>query len=122
MQNFKGYKKRRELRIKARAKNYDHLFDIIGNNIKLKEESQFIGNNAYTAVKSNLKLHEAMALILRDVPNRSMNAKTLSDIIYKQVLYRKQDGGKANAWQIKARAKNYDHLFDIIGDSIKLKD
>jgi hypothetical protein len=106
---------------------------MFGNYNKNSNGSQLIGNNTHTAttrteakaifnaVGLGLQLHEVMAQLLRNIPNQSMNTETLSDIIYEQGLYCEQAGDKADASQIKATANNYDNLFYIIGDIIKLK-
>jgi hypothetical protein len=95
---------------------------LIGNNTHISTtETETEAKAIFNVVGLGLQLHEAMAQLLRDAPNQSMNTETLSDSIYEQGLYCEQAGDKADASRIKATAKNYDNLFCIIGDIIKLE-
>jgi antitoxin Phd len=68
-----------------------------------------------------LKLHEAMEIVLKDIPTHTMHAADLADEIYKRGLYFKKDGRKAEYAQISARANNYKDWFEKIGgNEIKL--
>ena len=76
---------------------------------------------AISANKQTLKLHEAMEIVLKDIPTHIMHAADLADEIYKRGLYFKKDGTKAEYTQISARANNYKDWFEKIrGNEIKL--
>ncbi|MDR1965246.1 MAG: hypothetical protein LBQ36_00930 [Synergistaceae bacterium] len=76
---------------------------------------------AISANKPTLKLHEAMEIVLKDIPTRTMHAADLADEIYKRGLYFKKNGTKAEYTQISARANNYKDWFEKIGgNEIKL--
>jgi antitoxin Phd len=76
---------------------------------------------AISANKQTLKLHEAMEIVLKDIPTHTMHTADLADEIYKRGLYFKKDGTKAEYTQISARANNYKNLFEkISGNKIKL--
>ncbi|MEG0662583.1 MAG: hypothetical protein RR472_04830 [Anaerovoracaceae bacterium] len=62
--------------------------------------------------KWTLKLHEAMAQVLEEIPDRTLSAKELSDEIYARGLYRKKNGEQAMANQVRARCNNYNLLFE----------
>lgn len=61
-------------------------------------------------------LHEAMCIVLREQPNKSMRYTELADAIWVRGLYRQMNGGMAPSSQIMLRALNYPHLFDIGGE------
>jgi antitoxin Phd len=76
---------------------------------------------AISASKPTLKLHEAMEIVLKDIPTHTMHAADLADEIYKRGLYFKKNGAKAEYTQISARANNYKDWFEkIAGNEIKL--
>jgi antitoxin Phd len=76
---------------------------------------------AISANERTLKLHEAMEIVLKDIPTHTMHASDLADEIYKRGLYFKKDGTKAEYTQISARANNYKDWFEKIGgNEIKL--
>lgn len=78
--------------------------------------------DAEPPIARKLKLHEAMAVVLQDCPGRTATFKGVADEIARQGLYRQQSGGDAPPSQIRLRAKNYDHLFEIIRpDRVRLK-
>lgn len=64
--------------------------------------------------KSPGTLHEAMKVVLSEMPNLAASTRILSDKIYNRNLYRKKDGGKALPGQIFLRARKYPALFEII--------
>jgi hypothetical protein len=70
--------------------------------------------------KNLLYLHEAMIWILKEQPEFTARIDVLSDEIFGEGLYTKHDGLKAKAFQIKLRARNYPHLFELIDDRVKL--
>ena len=69
---------------------------------------------------SNITLHEAMQLVLKE-NDRPMTARELADEISKKRLYIQKDGDIVPTNQIikRAQKKEYSELFDII---ICLKD
>ncbi|MGI6748340.1 MAG: hypothetical protein ACOX4V_08895 [Anaerovoracaceae bacterium] len=67
-------------------------------------------------------LHEAMQIVLSEQPGRMMRAVDLAEEIYSRGLYRKKDGTKAKANQIRARSEKYEDLFEVVSPNIiKLK-
>ena len=54
-----------------------------------------------------------MEIILKERPNKQATFSYVSDEIYKRKLYLKKDGGKAQASQIRLRAKNYSQ-FEVL--------
>lgn len=69
-----------------------------------------------------MTLHEAMKRILEQQPNHTMDREELADHIWNQGLYFRQDGNKAESWQLCWRARKYPHLFTIDGHNISLND
>lgn len=69
-----------------------------------------------------LTLHDAMAQILRGVPDRMLRAGDLAAEINRQRLYRMRDGRPVEPQQVHARVGHYGHLFVREGTFIKLKD
>ena len=63
-----------------------------------------------------ITLHEAMCIVLREQPNRSMRYNELANTIWDRGLYRKRNGEQAASGQIMLRARNYPHLFAIGGE------
>jgi antitoxin Phd len=51
----------------------------------------------------NLKLQEAMKLVLLEAENHTMHVSELADEIFKRRLYLQKNGGKAHYNQIRAR-------------------
>jgi hypothetical protein len=61
-----------------------------------------------------MTLHEAMRLVLIQCPSATASFTYLSDEIWRRGLYRQKSGGKAPISQLKLRARNYPHLFNIM--------
>jgi len=78
-------------------------------------------------MKNLLKLHEAIAVVLLDIPNRTATFKEIEEEIAKRGLYlRSKDGFPPPEYQIKMRTimanGQYFHLFEKVGeDSVRLK-
>jgi uncharacterized phage infection (PIP) family protein YhgE len=73
-------------------------------------------------ISSKYKLHEAMQIVLMEKVNKQMHAVELANEIYERGLYRKKNGDKAQANQIRARTENYSDLFSVLaGNIIKLR-
>ena len=67
-------------------------------------------------------LHEAIKDVLSKKNNKTASTQYISNEIYKNNLYLKKDGGKAQPSQIFLRARNYPDLFEVIDrNTIKLK-
>ena len=72
------------------------------------------------------KLHEAMAEVLLQAPNHTMNYIDIANEIWHRRLYKKRDRKKATSGQIMLRAKNYNAntnyniKFEVIDKDIKL--
>ena len=69
-----------------------------------------------------LTLHEAMAQVLRERNNAWLTARELKSEVNDRGLYRKRDGSPVDLNQVHARTKNYEHLFEKAGSSIRLRD
>lgn len=67
-------------------------------------------------------LHEAMAVVLRDAPNRTMRAPDIAAAVNDQRLYRMRDGRTVETGQIHARTNNYGDMFEKVGSAIRLRD
>lgn len=72
-------------------------------------------------MKNLLKLHEAIAVVLLGIPNRTATFKEIETEIAKRELYRRlYDGELPPADQIKLRTTmsqgQYFHLFEKVGD------
>lgn len=67
---------------------------------------------------AKLKLHEAIAVVLINKPNRTATTEEIAKEINKRKLYKKKDLSDVEASQIKLRTKlsdgAYHHLFDFI--------
>lgn len=74
---------------------------------KESEFGQLIEDQKYNV----LKLHEAMEIVLEEQDDKQLHAADLADIIFNRGLYRKKDGTKAMANQIRARCEKYPNLF-----------
>jgi hypothetical protein len=66
----------------------------------------------------NYTLHEAMAIILDECPNKSATTVFLSDEISKRNLYKQKTGGIAHSVQIFLRARRYPDLFELEGNKV----
>jgi hypothetical protein len=64
-----------------------------------------------------LKLHEAMRKVLLAYPDYTATFKDVSNVIYDRDLYKQKSGSKAPASQIRLRAKNYPHMFEVLRPS-----
>jgi|GEM_PF-2057159 len=64
-------------------------------------------------------LHEAMEMILKELPNRTASFDFISQEIWKKGLYKQKSGGIAHSDQIKLRALNYSQ-FEIEAGYVKL--
>ena len=69
-----------------------------------------------------MTLHEAMKRILKQQPDHTMDCDKLADQVWNQGLYCRQDGNKAESWQLCWRARKYPHIFSLDGTNIKLND
>src|SRR5690348_2945 len=58
-----------------------------------------------------MTLHEAMAAVLRDQPQRRMRPVDLAGEINRRRLYRMRDGRPVEAQQLHARVGNYGDMF-----------
>lgn len=70
-----------------------------------------------------MKLHEAMATVLKELSLNAATPKEISLMVAKRELYRKSsDGNYASPSQISARARKYPQLFRKLSDGrIQLK-
>lgn len=70
-----------------------------------------------------MTLHEAMIIVLKE-KNGPLHPKEIADKINRRGLYHRKDGLPLPAGQIRARARQYPHLFDKTKESpalIKLR-
>lgn len=63
-----------------------------------------------------LKLHEAIAVVLLNKPNRTASEQEIANEINRRNLYQRKDGKPLPAYQVMQRTKlakgQYHHLFD----------
>lgn len=91
--------------------------------IILKYSNSLLDDKTIGIERENYTLHEAMKIVLAEVPNKTMHASKLADEIYNRRLYVKKDGGKAQYTQIRARCGHYTSLFEVLpGNYIRLKE
>lgn len=64
-----------------------------------------------------LTLHQAMAVVLRDGP---LTFRQIADEVNRRGLYRKRDGSTVEINQVHARSRNYRHLFEKVGNTMRL--
>jgi hypothetical protein len=106
--------------------------DVRGGNLPPNEFyqrlKQYLSVNTETDVpipfirnESQMKLHEAIALIINENGNAWTHAQKIRDEINQRGLYVKKDGTKVELNQIHARTKNYTAMFDKDGSMIRLK-
>jgi HB1, ASXL, restriction endonuclease HTH domain len=69
----------------------------------------------------HVTLHDAMAIVLREQPDRQMTVRELAAEINRRRLYRKRDGSLLEASQVHARAKNYSRLFEKSRSVVRLR-
>lgn len=65
-----------------------------------------------TIQRPSLTLHQAMALVLRDCTDRTVDQVFLAAEINRRRLYWQKNGNPLRLSQIGPRAKNYPHLFE----------
>jgi serine/threonine protein kinase len=71
--------------------------------------------------KMKYTLHEAMCIVLQEEPNHTATPKHLSEEIYRRGLYLQKAGTQAPASQMRLRAKNYGHLFELLSDPVRIR-
>jgi hypothetical protein len=76
-----------------------------------------------TSIGARLKLHEAMAVALRQRGNKWTKISDLADMINAQQLYAKGDGSPVESNQLHARANRptYQPMFEKNGPMIRLR-
>ena len=77
--------------------------------------------------KEKFKLHEAIEIVLKKMPNKEGTYAEVAQFINDQGLYERKDGQEVPAFQIKLRATlskgKYADKFESIGeDGMRLKD
>jgi hypothetical protein len=78
--------------------------------------SEWIRDTLRTAAEKsmfNRTLHEAMRVVLAQLPEHKATSSLLAEEIAKTNLYKRKDGMAARAQQINARARKYPMLFDL---------
>jgi hypothetical protein len=71
---------------------------------------------------NNITLHEAIKIVLNEMPEKTATINLISKEIEERNLYRQKTGGVAQPFQIFLRAKKYPDLFEIVDTkTIKLK-
>jgi hypothetical protein len=93
----------------------------------VREMARFMGAKPVVDVDAKrlpeaerLKLHDAMAIVLRERGGGPLPARELANEIAERGLYERQDGGRADYSQLLLRAKNYPHLFSVDRAGVKL--
>lgn len=73
---------------------------------------------------NTLKLHEAIAVVLLGMPNRTGTFEEIALVINKRKLYLRKDGKPLPAYQVMMRSKlskeRYSHLFGITEERVWL--
>jgi hypothetical protein len=69
------------------------------------------------AVRRELSLHEAMALVLKECPGRTATLRYLSAEIGRRALCMGKPGDKIEPGEIRARARRFENLFLIVPPS-----
>ena len=90
----------------------------------LREQLEFSGTIPTTTAEGGaLKLHEAMAVALRQRGNQWTKISDLAAMINRQGLYEKQDGSPVEPNQLHARANRptYQPTFEKNGPMIRLR-
>jgi hypothetical protein len=77
-------------------------------------------------MKNLLKLHEAVVVVLLNIPNKMASFETVAEVIEKRKLFPNRKGNISLATQIKIRtaikSSRYKYLFEFVEpDLIKLK-
>jgi Ca2+-binding EF-hand superfamily protein len=67
-----------------------------------------------------MTLHEAIIQVFNDTGKEQMTTQEIADILNENNLYEKKDGSEITAFQIHGRTRNYGHLFDRDGSTVKL--
>jgi hypothetical protein len=106
LEHFRGQVKQQEARVEAL--------------VALAELAS--SSNSEVPVPAKLKLHDAMAEVLRTAPEHMMRAGDLAAEIQRRRLYRMRDGRPVEAQQIHARVGHYADRFERVGTFIKLRD
>ena len=90
---------------------------------KAGDATEFLISEAHDqSKKADRTLQEAMKLVLHDAEDNQMHAADLADAIFRDGLYFKKDGSKAEYNQIRARCGHYPNMFEALpGNIIKLK-
>jgi hypothetical protein len=88
--------------------NLAKYFENLSGVLKTKEEKNM-------TFDSEMTLHDAMITILKNADDKTMRYNELATKIFEQGLYFKRDGTKAKSSQILLRARNYQHLFEVVG-------
>ena len=64
-------------------------------------------------------LHEAIVKVLRE-RNSELKTQEIADEVNGRRLYTRKDGKPVPAWQIRLRSRNYNKLFDLDSDIVRL--
>ena len=87
---------------------------LLGARAANKELSEWIRDSLRSVAEEQMyqrTLHEAMRLVLSEMPHQTATSSELSEIIEHRGLYLRRDGLAARARQINARARKYPNLF-----------
>jgi hypothetical protein len=66
-------------------------------------------------------LHQAIQLVLDAKSNQWMPTATIAREIARNKLYRRRDGLAASTKDVSARVSSYSHLFERLGDAIRMR-
>jgi hypothetical protein len=80
-----------------------------------------LGEETRVEERGDLKLHEALELVLSKSKTDGMGVGDLALEINRRNLYRMKDGRPVEASQIHARVSNYKHLFEKNGSIVRLR-
>ena len=101
--------------VEKAAQNYSE--HALLHNTKSKLEKLADDSSLNKDSTTQMKLHEAMAKVLKEKPFQAATPKEISQIIAQRDLYKRpSDGGHAPPNQISARARQYPKLFSKLTD------
>lgn len=64
--------------------------------------------------RSKYTLHEAIRLVLLEVPDQTASTEHICSEIIRQGLYKQKEGGDPFPDQIRLRAMNYIEMFELV--------
>ena len=66
-----------------------------------------------------MTLHGTMETVLGEPSERFVPFAEVADLVTESALYRKRNGTRVEADQIRLRAAKYEHLFETLGGGVR---